>query len=112
VFRWRELWPKLAGFFGLEAAGPQALRLPEYLAQHERDWKTLAARHDLEPFPYEQVARWAQGDYRAPNSRFACEYDVVSDLSKARRHGFSERIDSAQMFLRLFARLRAERVIP
>jgi len=112
VFRWRELWPRLAAFFELEPGAPQAPRLPEYLAAHAADWQRLAAQHGLEPFPYERVARWAQGDYQAPNSRFCCEYDVVSDLAKARRYGFTERIDSAEMFLRLFARLRRARVIP
>src|SRR5690606_22621973 len=32
VFRWQEIWPALADFFGLEPAGPQGQRLPEYLA--------------------------------------------------------------------------------
>ena len=112
VFRWQEMWPKLAGFFGLEATGPQPQRLPDFLAVRADDWKRLTAEHDLARFPYERLARWAQGDYEAPNSRFACEYDVVSDLGKARRYGFTEQVDSARMFLRLFARLRAERVIP
>ncbi len=112
VFHWRDLWPKLAGFFGLQAAGPQSQRLPEFLAEHESVWRKLADEHNLTPFPYERIARWAQGDYQPPHSRFACEYDVVSDLSKARQHGFAEHVDSAEMFLRLFARLRAERVIP
>ena len=112
VFRWRDIWPRLAPFFGLEADGPLPQRLPEFLGTHERTWRELSAPHRLAPFPYERIARWAQGDYQAPNSRFACEYDVVSDLSKARCSGFSEQIDSAAMFLRLFARLRAERVIP
>lgn len=112
VFRWRELWPRLAGFFELEPGGPAGLRLPEFLAAHAADWQRLAGQHDLAPFPYERAARWAQGDYQAPNSRFSCEYDVVSSLDKARSHGFSERMDSAEMFLRLFERLRRERVIP
>lgn len=112
VFRWHALWPKLADFFGLPAAGPQAQRLPEFFAAHEAIWRRLEREHGLAAFPYERLARWTQGDYHPPHSRFACEYDVVSDLAKARRHGFDEQVDSAEMFLRLFARLRAERVIP
>jgi nucleoside-diphosphate-sugar epimerase len=112
VFRWCDLWPQLADFFGLKAAGPQAQRLPEFLGAHAPTWRSVAAKHGLASFPYERIARWAQGDYEPPNSRFACEYDVVSDLGKARRHGFSEQVDSAAMFLRLFARLRDARVIP
>ncbi|MCC6534504.1 MAG: SDR family oxidoreductase [Burkholderiales bacterium] len=112
VFRWRDIWPRLAGFFGLEASGPQPQRLPEFLAAHESTWRELAAAKSLAPFPYQDIARWAQGDYRAPNSRLGCEYDLYSDLGKARGRGFTEHVDSADMFLRLFARLRAQRVIP
>lgn len=112
VFRWHEIWPKLAGFFGLRADGPQTQRLPEFFAAHESTWRKLESTHGLVAFPYERLARWTQGDYYPPHSRFACEYDVVSDLGKARRHGFTEQVDSAEMFLRMFARLRAERAIP
>jgi nucleoside-diphosphate-sugar epimerase len=112
VFRWKEIWPALARFFELQPAGPQPPRLPEYLAAREAQWQRLSALHGLAPFPYERVGAWAQGDYLPPSSRFACEYDVVSDLGKAREYGFTERIDTRAMFLRLFARLRAERVIP
>lgn len=112
VFRWCDIWPRLAAFFELPSAGPQTQRLPEFLATHAATWQGIAAAHGLQAFPYDRVARWAQGDYIAPNSRFACEYDVVSDLGKARRYGFTEQLDSATMFVSLFARLRRERVIP
>jgi nucleoside-diphosphate-sugar epimerase len=112
IFRWRDLWPQLAGFFGLPPAGPQAQHLPAFFAGHEATWRRLAHEHGLASFPYQRLAGWAQGDYHPPHSRFACEYDVVSDLAKSRQYGYDEQTDSAQMFLRLFARLRAERVIP
>ncbi|MPZ41974.1 MAG: NAD(P)H-binding protein [Betaproteobacteria bacterium] len=111
IFRWMDIWPSLAGFFDLDAAGPQAKRLPEYLAEHQGAWLRLSEADGLASFPYERIAAWAQGDYRAPSSRFACEYDVVSELSKARAFGFDEKVDTTRMFLRLFERLRAERVI-
>jgi nucleoside-diphosphate-sugar epimerase len=112
VFRWKAIWPALAAFFELEPAGPQARSLPAFLAEHEGAWRDLTRTHGLVALPYERIAAWVQGDYRAPSTRFACEYDVVSDLAKARSRGFSETADSARMFLRLFERLRAERVIP
>jgi nucleoside-diphosphate-sugar epimerase len=111
VFRWRDVWPALAGFFRLEPAGPGE-RLPDYFARHEPAWNAITERYALRALPYALFARWAQGDYVPPNSRFACEYDVVSDLAKARAFGFAETADTAAMFVRLFARLRAERVIP
>ena len=112
VFRWCELWPRLAAFFELESAGPSGEALAEFLGAHAKTWRMLSQRHDLKPFPYEHVAQWLRGDYRSPSSRFACEYDVIADLGRLRAHGFRERVDSGSMFARLFARLRNERVIP
>jgi nucleoside-diphosphate-sugar epimerase len=112
VFGWHEIWPRLAAFFGLEPAAPGGESLAEFLAAQEPMWRALAERHGLKAFPYEQAAQWVQGDYRFPNSRLACEYDVHADLGRLRAHGFRESVDSAAMFVALFARLRGERVIP
>ena len=113
VFAWRELWPRIAAFFELECAGPNDQPpLGEFFAAHMQTWRTLTARHGLKAFPHERLGQWVQGDYRFPNSRLACEYDVNADLGKLRAHGFAEHVDSGQMFLRLFARLREEQVIP
>ena len=59
------------------------------------------------PHLYEQIAGWAFGDFV-----FGSDYDIISDMGKARRAGFCETVDSERMFLDLFARFRAERIIP
>jgi nucleoside-diphosphate-sugar epimerase len=112
VFRWQDMWPRIAAHFGLRAAGPGREPLMDYLGARGDHWQRMARAHDLAPFPYERAVRWIQGDYRPPNSRLACEYDVVADLGKLRRFGFREELDSARMFQRLFARLQSQRVIP
>lgn len=111
-FRWRHLWPALAAFFGLDPAGPQRYSMAEFLAGRQALWDTMTAKYRLKPFPFARAAAWAQGDYTAPHSRIACEYDVISDLVKIRQAGFCEAIESESMFLRILARLRALRVIP
>ena len=40
------------------------------------------------------------------------EYDIIADTVKIRRAGFVEAESSDAMFLRLFERYRAERIIP
>ncbi|NND49949.1 MAG: hypothetical protein HKN60_06835, partial [Rhizobiales bacterium] len=50
--------------------------------------------------------------FTAPNSRLACEYDFISDTTRVRQSGFSECIDSEQMFLGMFARFRDDKLIP
>jgi hypothetical protein len=53
-----------------------------------------------------------QGSFFPPNSRLACEYDFITDTVKVRQSGFNDVIDSEQMFLRMFAQLRDESIIP
>lgn len=53
-----------------------------------------------------------RGDYTAPNSRFAAEYDIIADTAKIRRAGFSETIGNEVMFVRLFKQYRTDRIIP
>ena len=50
---------------------------------------------------------WRCGDYV-----FAPEWDIMSSMEKARRFGFDERVDTREMFARLFEGYRAKRVIP
>lgn len=43
---------------------------------------------------------------------FAPEYDVLTDTTKARLHGFHDVVDSQAMFIETFDRYRAARLIP
>jgi nucleoside-diphosphate-sugar epimerase len=111
-FRWRDIWPALATYFRLKAEGPGGEPLSDFLARHEDTWRTIVARHGLNAYPIERAPAWVRGDYAAPNSRFAAEYDICSDTTKIRSAGFSEMIANETMFCRLFDRYRANRIIP
>jgi len=43
---------------------------------------------------------------------FGCDWDVMSDVTKSRRFGFHDVVDSEEMFVRLMRRFRAERIVP
>jgi len=107
LFRWEYVWPKLAGFFGLEPAPPRHFSLQEFMQDKAPVWERIVAKHGLEPNRFEDVAAWKFGDFV-----FSAQWDVISDCGKARRAGFCETVDSEEMFLRLFAELRANRIIP
>lgn len=108
LFRWETLWPRLADAFGLAYAAPQTISLVEFMADKAPIWDRVIARYGLTPLAFEQAAAWAFGDFV-----FGCEYDVVSDVGKARRAGFDRMvIDTETMFLNHFERLRADRVLP
>ncbi|WP_224362141.1 SDR family oxidoreductase [Hyalangium versicolor] len=107
LFRWNEMWPKIARFFELEVAPPLPMSLDVIMADKEPLWNAMTEKHGLERHPYKDVSSWRFGDFV-----FAWDYDVIADGSKARRFGFHEFVDSEEMFLRIFADLRRRRIIP
>lgn len=107
LFRWSELWPKLARFFELEVAPPLPMSLEVIMADKEPLWNAMLEKHGLERNPYKDVSSWRFGDFV-----FAWDYDVIADGSKARRFGFHEFVDTEEMFLKIFADLRRRRIIP
>lgn len=107
LFRWNDLWPKLARFFELEAAAPLPMSLNIIMADKEPLWNQMVAKYNLEPNPYQNVSSWIFGDFV-----FAWDYDVFADGSKARRFGFHEYVDTEAMFISIFTDLRKRKVIP
>jgi hypothetical protein len=67
----------------------------------------MVRKYGLLPYRLDQLANWAFGDYV-----FNADWDILSSLTKARQHVFHDIVDTEEMFLRLFARLRAERIVP
>jgi len=79
------------------------------MIQHDKNrlWERIVARHGLQDVPLSRVALWEYGDYV-----FAPKWDIMSSMDKARRLGFAERVDTPEMFTRLFGAYRAQRIIP
>jgi hypothetical protein len=84
----------------------------QYFTEHAPLWQAMTVKHGLKEFPYERLPRWCLGEYTAPNGRLACDYDLFADTTRLRQSGFTEVLDNLDMFLNIFAELRAQRVIP
>lgn len=104
---WSELWMRFAEYFGVEPGTPRKMRLADHVAESADAWQALVARHGLEPCTLGERVIWPYADYL-----FLPEWDIISDVSKARRDGFDEAIDSAAMFIDLFERFRRDKIIP
>jgi hypothetical protein len=107
LFRWSEMWPKIARFFGLEVAPRLQMSLSVVMADKEPLWKDMVARYGLEPHPYQDVSSWAFGD-----AVFSWDYDMFADGSKARRFGFHDYVETEGMFMGIFEDLRRRKIIP
>jgi nucleoside-diphosphate-sugar epimerase len=107
IFRWQDMWPAIADYFGMKTAQAQKIDLLHMMADKGTLWEALVKKHDLQPIPYKQLVRWDYGNFV-----FRPEFDIISSTIKAKQYGFAEVQDSQEMFLRHFDELRAKRVIP
>ncbi|TLS52158.1 SDR family oxidoreductase [Paenibacillus antri] len=107
LFRWDELWPKIASFFGLETAPPLPMSLETAMADKEPLWNAMVEKYDLMKNSYKDVSSWRFGDFV-----FSWDYDFFADGTKARRFGFHEFVDTEQMFMNIFEDFRRRKIIP
>jgi len=107
LFRWNEMWPKIARFFDLEVAPPLPLSLDTVMADKEPLWNAMVEKHGLQRNAYKDVSSWRFGDFV-----FSWDYDMFADGSKARRFGFHEYVDTEAMFMSIFHDFRQRRIIP
>ena len=109
MFRWKWLWPQLAAWFGLEAAPypGEATPLAPKLAQDEALWASLSAKYGLaEPDLTRLASAWhTDADLGRP-------VECVTDMTKSRLAGFTDYCATPASFFDLFARMRAERLLP
>jgi nucleoside-diphosphate-sugar epimerase len=106
-FRWQHVWPAIADVFDMPMADPQPHALVEFMRDKAPLWDAMVKKHGLQSFRFEEIVAWPFGD-----CVFNCEWDVMTNVTKARLHGFPGVVDSLEMFRRLLARFRAERIVP
>lgn len=106
-FRWRNVWPRIADVFGMKVGDVQTISLSQHMADKADLWAAMTTRHGLKKFDFGQLVAWPFADYV-----FGSDWDVMSDVTKSRLHGFHEVVDSEAMFERLLTRFRKERIVP
>ena len=109
VFRWQWMWTRIAEWFGLEAAPFDGIARPlaSQMASDAAVWRIIAAR--------EQLAEADLGRLASPwhtDADLGRPIEVVTDMSKSRRLGFTDYLATDDAFFALFERLRADRLIP
>lgn len=107
LFRWSEMWPAIADYFGLAVAPPLPMQLSAVMTDKAPLWQEMQQKYDLAQTPYGDVSAWPFADFV-----FSWTYDMFADGSKARRFGFTEHVETRHMFMTLFDDLRQRRVIP
>lgn len=109
VFRWSWMWGQIAEYFGLEpAAFPETpAPLESQMANDQQAWTEIARKHQLKEDNIERLTSpWhTDADLGRP-------IEVVTDMSKSRKLGFTAFEASDDAFFKVFDRLRREKLIP
>ena len=109
VFRWSWMWGQIAAWFGIEPAPFDGTVRPleRQMAGDDAIWRQIAERDGLvEPDLQRLASAWhTDADLGRP-------IEVVTDMSKSRRMGFSPYQPTDDAFIALFEQLRADRLIP
>jgi len=108
VFRWNWMWGRIAAWFGLTPAPFDGTVIPlaAQMAQDAPVWRALATREGLaEPDLARLATPWhTDADLGRP-------IEVVTDMGKSRKLGFTAYQATDEAFFDLFAQLRADRLI-
>jgi nucleoside-diphosphate-sugar epimerase len=106
-YRWRDLGPRIADFFGMRPGGVATETLAETHREASATWRAIATRHGLSEPDLGRIASWGYGDFM-----FRIGWDDMSSTVKIRRAGFDPVYDSWQSFRDALIAYRARRVIP
>ena len=109
VFRWRRLWPRLGAALGVDPVGfdGEPAPLEEQMADAGEIWPQIVRRHGLRDLSVDSLASWWHTD-----ADLGRTVETFTDMGRSRRLGFLGVRDTESSFTALFARLRAERVVP
>jgi nucleoside-diphosphate-sugar epimerase len=109
VFRWRQMWLRVADGLGVEPAeypgAPQPLE--GRMSHADEVWAGLVSRYGLADHKPSELASWWHTD-----ADLGREVETFADMSRSRSLGFLDFQDSARSFLDLFDILREQKVIP
>jgi nucleoside-diphosphate-sugar epimerase len=106
-FRWERIWRDVAACFGMEVGDPQPFKLATQMPLMKDAWQALVAKHGLQDVDYEKLVAWPFGDFI-----FNTEFDMISDMGKIRRAGFTEAVRNEDTVIGALERLRARKVLP
>jgi nucleoside-diphosphate-sugar epimerase len=109
IFRWSWMWGRIAEWFELPYVEFDGVVRPleEQMAEDDEVWRKIADKHGLaEPDLGRLASPWhTDADLGRP-------IEVVTDMSRCRKLGFTGYVATDDAFFSLFERLRRERLIP
>lgn len=109
VFRWKWLWPKIATWFEIDFEGYNGTIRPleEVLNKKQSIWSEIVQDHTLVEKDLNTLASAWHTDLDLGRP-----LEVMTDMSKSRKLGFTIYKSTQDSFFELFTALRMDRIIP
>lgn len=109
VFRWKWLWKQIAEWFAIEPTGFDGAihSLEEEMANDAPAWKEIADKYNLKESDINRLASAWHTDLDLGRPM-----EVMTNMSKSRKLGFTVYQDTRESFFNLFEKLRSENLIP
>jgi nucleoside-diphosphate-sugar epimerase len=106
-FRWCQVWPLLAQWFGMPCGVPRNMKLATWMADKGPVWDRIVVRHGLQSRSLESLASWEFADFV-----FSKEWDLLTDNGRLRRAGFNVCVDTVAMLQGQIGQYRDARLLP
>jgi hypothetical protein len=98
----------VAKWFDMEVGDVLPFDVAHFMSDKDAMWADICRAHDLRDLKIRDLAAWSA----AISYMFMVEWDQMSALTKIRKAGWTEVVDTYEMIPRQFDRLARERVIP
>ncbi|BDA45726.1 3-oxo-Delta(4,5)-steroid 5-beta-reductase [Coccomyxa sp. Obi] len=108
IFRFEQLWPVLAAWFGVEVGPSLRIPLTQFMPHHKDTWASIIKKHGLKDIPFEKMAQWEFAD-----AIFSVPSDGFGDVTKLRKAGYEKhRLYTEEVFIHKLDTLADMKVIP
>ena len=105
LFRWANVWDRIADFFGVPAGRPLVMDMGLFMRGQHALWAELRRRHGL-VLDLAEIQDWSQG-YILSSS-----IEMHSSTIRIRQAGFHDCLDTEDRLFELFDEMRVRKYIP
>jgi hypothetical protein len=109
TFRWRQVWPKIAAWFGIPEGPLLSQPLDKLMQTPDKEalWNELVKKHGLKQISYKDMAQW---EFLDMSLQMPDNFSVVTKLARAGFPGLTLETDA--MFVEKLQSLVEQKIIP
>lgn len=110
-FMWEQVFPAIARVFSMECAAPHSMSLGRVMADKGPVWDRIVEKYQLKPYRMAQLVpsfEYADFTFRYRQA----PYESLQSTIKIRQAGFSECVDTQEMFVSQLRALQQARILP